>query len=93
MATTLAVKPSHPALLVTGLATPPLTPTSPLKPSPVPPSRPVHSYTQLRAHHASALKYVIAKLRWEQMNNGYLIGEDAWLNHNMVIGLLEKELM
>jgi len=27
------------------------------------------------------------------MNNGYLIGEDAWLNHNMVIGLLEKELM
>lgn len=42
--------------------------------------------------HASSLKYMIAKLRWEQVNNGYLRGEDAWLNHNKIIGKLEKEL-
>ena len=59
---------------------------------PVPPSAPVHSYAQLRAHHATALKYVIAKLRWEQTNNGYLKGEDAWLLHNRVISKLEAEL-
>ena len=92
MTTTLTVKPTHPALLVTGLPTPPSTPTSPIVLKPIAPTPPVVSYAQLRAHHATALKYIIAKLRWEQANNGYLRGEDAWLNHNHVIGKLEKEL-
>ena len=89
---TLAIKPSHPALLTTGYATPPLTPTSPLTARPLAPTTPVHSYAQLRAHHATALKYMIAKLRWSQANSGYLRGEDAWANHNMMIAKLEKEL-
>ncbi|KAK1921889.1 hypothetical protein DB88DRAFT_428842, partial [Papiliotrema laurentii] len=59
---------------------------------PMAPTPPVHSYAQLRAHHSFALKYMVAKLRWEQVNNGYLRGEDAWLNHNHIIGKLEAEL-
>jgi hypothetical protein len=35
---------------------------------------------------------VIAKLRWEQANNDYIRGEDAWLNHNRIITQLETEL-
>jgi hypothetical protein len=91
--TTLTLKPiTHPALFANTLLTPPLTPTSPTVLKPVAPTPPVVSYPQLRAHHATALRYIIAKLRWEQANNGYLRGEDAWLNHNKVIGKLEKEL-
>ncbi|WVQ69692.1 uncharacterized protein L199_007912 [Kwoniella botswanensis] len=90
---------SHPALL-TGLASPPLTPISPttittkrnsLHASPkLQPPEP--SYAMLRAHHVYALKYTIAKLRWEQVNNLYLPGQDADWNHNEMINKLEKEL-
>ncbi|RXK35993.1 hypothetical protein M231_06762 [Tremella mesenterica] len=50
------------------------------------------SYAMLRAHHATACKYVIAKLRWEQTHNEYIPGEDAWHNHNRMIHKLEEEL-
>ncbi|WWC69094.1 uncharacterized protein I206_103030 [Kwoniella pini CBS 10737] len=89
---------THPALL-TGLTTPPLTPlsaghhakhhtpnSSPKFQSPNP------SYAMLRAHHAYALKYMIAKLRWDQVNNLYIPGQDADWNHNEMIHKLEKEL-
>ncbi|WVW82691.1 hypothetical protein I302_104702 [Kwoniella bestiolae CBS 10118] len=89
---------SHPALL-TGLASPPLTPISSgvsikrnslnVTPKPQPPEP---SYAMLRAHHAYALKYTIAKLRWDQVNNLYLPGQDADWNHNEMIAKLEKEL-
>lgn len=91
---TLTVKPNytHPALL-TGLATPPLTPISPtVRKTSIKPTPPIVSYAQLRAYHVTAIKYTIARLRWDQMNNGYLRGEDAWINHNTVINKLEKEL-
>ena len=91
--TVLTVKPSHPALLTTGLATPPLTPISPRTPAPpIRPTAPVVSYAQLRAAHALSLRYAIAKLRWNQANNGYFKGEDAWFNHNRVVSILETEL-
>ena len=35
-----------------------------------PTAPPKVSYAMLRQHHATALKYVIAKLRWEQTHNG-----------------------
>ncbi|WWD01004.1 hypothetical protein V866_007942 [Kwoniella sp. B9012] len=93
-----ATRISHPALL-TGLASPPLTPISPtttttkrnsLHASKLQPPEP--SYAMLRAHHAYALKYTIAKLRWEHVNNLYLPGQDADWNHNEMINKLEKEL-
>ncbi|KAK4684364.1 hypothetical protein P7C73_g5811, partial [Tremellales sp. Uapishka_1] len=46
----------------------------------------------LRAHHAFALKTVIAKLRWEQTNNQYIRGEDAWHYYNRMINKCENEL-
>ncbi|KIR31713.1 hypothetical protein I352_06051 [Cryptococcus deuterogattii MMRL2647] len=89
----------------TYLATPPLTPTTPttsLLPSGglstgishVKSSSmdPLPSYAALRAHHAYALRYIIAKLRWEQANNLYLPGQDAVWNHDQMIIELEKEL-
>ncbi|WVF71834.1 hypothetical protein IAT40_006643 [Kwoniella sp. CBS 6097] len=120
---------SHPALLSTGLATPPLTP-SPLPLSPItrsqpPPAShkrshsaikssasvfggggggggggataakmppPVPSYAMLRSNHAIAIRYAIAKLRWDQVNGQYLPGQDADWNHDQVIAKLEKEL-
>lgn len=89
----LSIEPSHPALLPpTGLLTPPLTPTTPTKTTHITPTKPNVSYPMLRAHHATALKYMIGKLRWDQVNNNYLRGEDAWINHNNVIDKLEKEL-
>ena len=94
MAATLAIKTTHPALFATGLATPPLSPNTPIRCKPAPaPTAPVVSYAQLRAHHVHALKYTIAKWRWEQNNGGYLKGEDAWLKCNEIIGKLEKELV
>ncbi|WWC60736.1 uncharacterized protein I303_103312 [Kwoniella dejecticola CBS 10117] len=93
-------KASHPALLV-GLTTPPLTPlptspathgrhnTLPATPKLQPPEP---SYAMLRAHHAYALKYMIAKLRWDQVNNLYIPGQDADWNHNEMLHKLEKEL-
>ncbi|WVQ79804.1 hypothetical protein IAT38_001904 [Cryptococcus sp. DSM 104549] len=92
-------KHSHPAIH-TYLATPPLTPTSPTTPTrpsapkstPITPVTPAPSYAMLRAHHAYALKYTIAKLRWDQVNNLYLPGQDADWNHDQVIICLEKEL-
>ncbi|RSH92045.1 hypothetical protein EHS25_009416 [Saitozyma podzolica] len=95
MAAALTLKPSHPALL-TQIPTPPATPTSPITTSRsypvVPQSGPVVDYALLRSHHAYSLRYVIAKLRWEQANNDYIRGEDAWLNHNRMIAKLETEL-
>lgn len=97
-------KHSHPARY-TYLATPPLTlttPTTSLLPSGglstgishVKSSSmdPLPSYAALRAHHAYALRYIIAKLRWEQANNLYLPGQDAVWNHDQMIIELEKEL-
>jgi hypothetical protein len=46
----------------------------------------------LRAHHATSIRYVISKLRWEQTNNHYLRNEDAWHNHNRTVQKLEAEL-
>jgi hypothetical protein len=46
----------------------------------------------LRAFHATAIKYVINKLRWEQCNNGYIPGASAWEFHNTMIHKLEDEL-
>ncbi|KAK6903320.1 hypothetical protein I203_108585 [Kwoniella mangroviensis CBS 8507] len=92
---------SHPALL-TGLASPPLTPISPTTTTTITKRNSPHvssklqppepSYAMLRAHHAYALKYTIAKLRWDQVNNLYLPGQDADWNHNEMINKLEKEL-
>lgn len=94
MAAVLALpKISHPALLSPlGLPTPPPSPTSPITTTHITPTKPNVSYALLRAHHASALKYTIAKLRWEQINNGYLRNEDAWQKHNRMIQKLETEL-
>ncbi|WVQ99071.1 hypothetical protein IAU59_006203 [Kwoniella sp. CBS 9459] len=132
MSTCLAPPPalsklSHPALLSTGLATPPLTPLplpqSPTTRSQPPPAAhkrsqsaikcggpgsasgaagtagaaakmppPVPSYALLRSNHAFALRYTIAKLRWEQVNGQYIPGQDADWGHDHVIAKLEKEL-
>jgi len=46
----------------------------------------------LRAFHATACKYVINKLRWEQTHNGYIPNADAWNNHTTMIHKLEDEL-
>lgn len=46
----------------------------------------------LRAHHATAIRYVIAKLRWDQMNCGYIPGCDPWEKIAIVIQKLEDEL-
>ncbi|ORX33402.1 hypothetical protein BD324DRAFT_639994 [Kockovaella imperatae] len=92
MMTPLTIKTTHPALFATGLATPPMSPNTPVKSKPVIPTAPIVSYAQLRKFHVTALNYQIAKLRWEQNNGGYLKGEDAWLGHNNVIAKLEKEL-
>ncbi|XAO26200.1 hypothetical protein I312_105034 [Cryptococcus bacillisporus CA1280] len=53
---------------------------------------PASSYAALRAHHTYPLRYVIAKLRWEQSNNLYLPGQDAVWNHDQMIIELEKGL-
>ncbi|WVQ77672.1 hypothetical protein IAR50_007361 [Cryptococcus sp. DSM 104548] len=53
---------------------------------------PAPSYAALRGMHAYALKYVIARLRWDQSNNMYLPGQDAVWNHDQVIHELEDEL-
>ena len=53
---------------------------------------PVVDYAMLRQHHATTLRYVIAKLRWEQANNGYTRGEKPWMIHNRVIADMEAEL-
>ncbi|WRT67794.1 uncharacterized protein IL334_004768 [Kwoniella shivajii] len=88
---------THPALF-TGLTSPPMTPITSshtnhqhnaftYKPQP-----PTPSYAMLRSHHAYALKYVIARLRWDQVNNLYIVGQDADWNHDQMIHKLEKEL-
>jgi hypothetical protein len=71
-----------------GTKTPPtpVADTNPAKPAPV------HSYAMLRAFHATAIKYVINKLRWEQTHNGYIPNADAWNNHTTMINKLEDEL-
>lgn len=93
------IKLTHPALFTTGLATPPLTPTSPI--AAATPTRssslttlqpPVPSYAMIRAAHVHAVRYVITKLRWEQKNNLYLPHQDAEWNHDQLIVELEKEL-
>lgn len=104
MAATLTVRPSHPAMAFS-YPTPPATPTSPStfsprvtpKPTTISAKRtaiqpPSPNYDLLRSHHASCIKYVIAKLRWEQANNLYLPGESAWREHNTAIQKLEVEL-
>lgn len=53
---------------------------------------PVANYAMLRQHHATTLRYTIAKLRWEQANNNYLYREKAWLLHDRVIADMEAEL-
>jgi hypothetical protein len=57
-----------------------------------PPPPPKVDYALLRAHHTSAVRYVISKLRWEQANNAFLQGESAWREHNRIILRLEDEL-
>ncbi|ODN87427.1 hypothetical protein L198_07053 [Cryptococcus wingfieldii CBS 7118] len=53
---------------------------------------PTPSYAALRSMHAYALKYVMARLRWDQSNNMYLPGQDGVWNHDQVIHELEDEL-
>lgn len=53
---------------------------------------PIVNYALLRSHHASAMRYIIAKLRYEQSHNLYLPGESAWREHNAAIQRLEEEL-
>ncbi|KAI9637745.1 uncharacterized protein MKK02DRAFT_31324 [Dioszegia hungarica] len=53
---------------------------------------PAPNYALLRSHHVSAIKYIIAKVRWQQANNSYLPGESAWQEHNAMIKRLEDEL-
>ncbi|WVR05420.1 hypothetical protein IAU60_002435 [Kwoniella sp. DSM 27419] len=90
---------THPAL-AHGPAPPPRSPVlaqgqgqgkrSP--PAKVQPRPPAPSYHLLRSHHATALRYTITKLRWEQANGQYLAHQDAdWL-HDVIIDKLEKEL-
>ncbi|WVN86348.1 uncharacterized protein L203_101511 [Cryptococcus depauperatus CBS 7841] len=91
---------SHPAQY-TYLATPPLTPTPTLpaqksstRPAVVYQStaNPVPSYAALRAHHAYAVRHIIAKLRWEHDNNFYIADQDAQWNIRQLITHLETEL-
>lgn len=43
--------------------------------------------------HVYTLKYVIAKLRWDQTHNGYIRGLSAWREHDIMIDKLEAELV
>ena len=53
---------------------------------------PLPCYSMLRAFHATTIRYVISKLRWDQTHSGYIPGCDPWDKINIVIGKLEEEL-
>ncbi|OCF39188.1 hypothetical protein I317_07004 [Kwoniella heveanensis CBS 569] len=77
---------SPPSAAASNSATRPPGAETPKMPPPVP------SYALLRSNHALALRYVIAKLRWDQVTGQYIPGQDADWNHDHVIAKLEKEL-
>lgn len=53
---------------------------------------PVPCYSMLRAQHATAIRYVLAKLRWDQTHSGYIPGCDPWEKIAIMIAKLEEEL-
>lgn len=53
---------------------------------------PLPCYSMLRAQHATCIRYVIAKLRWDQKNSGYIPGCDPWEKIDIVIQKLQNEL-